>query len=438
MSLVTESSPSLPTTKRLLQRERSDVSSKDKFVLGGNESRSGSNSLTRDQYDSIIQFREQRGILTDKQTMEEVLGKQQKQAAAAERQLRRGTVTSDVPSDFDTESSTSDIPGSSPLTSSEFSELDQDLTDQEEERKPAQTESKMTVEEQVQMIKAMKAGKISLPVNMTANLSELHQGRARAKKQHFSHMMQSPSLPPEMMSTYTPSDKPLHSLPQGSRHTTLTSTNSSSSISDRESSLENERLSDSTIQEEENCYGSSRISVGSCGPPTLSSTDGSTLTADSLEGKFTSLRFSSNASSERNEDVLATMNSPAPVSLPDSQLSLNMAHSGKGQLQRELSASSPMDMSQSYMERSSMQSEELQSMESDIRGSISPAPAPPHIQPGRYKLASLQVRQMCQRVDDVKERYRDELVRIRHKDQLMQQGAPEISDEEQQWNIPVS
>ena len=411
------------------------MSGKDKFVLGGSESRSGSNSLTRDQYDSIIQFREQRGILTDRQTREKILGEQRKQAAAAERQKRRGTITSDIPSDFDTESSTSDIPGSSPLTSSEFSEPE-DLTDQEEEKKAAQTENKMTVEEQVRMIQAMKAGMMSLPVTRNmANPSERNIGRTRAKKQHFSHAMQSPSLPPEMMSTYTPSDKPLHSLPQGGRHTALTSTNSSSSISDGASTLENERLSNNTLKEEEHCYGSSRISIGSCGPATHSSTDGSTLTGGSFEGKFTSLRFSSSTSSERNEDVLGMVNSPAPSSLPASQSSLT--YSGKGQTQRWHSASSPMDMSQSNVERSGyydMQSKEVQSMESDVRGSLSQAPFPP----GRYKLGSLQVQQMCQRVDDVKLKYRDELHRIRRKDQLIQQGAPDITLEEQQRNIPVS
>lgn len=412
------------------------MSGKDKFVLGGNESRSGSNSLTRDQYDSIIQFREQRGILTDKQTMEEVLGKQRKQEAVAARKLRRGTMSSDVQSDLDTESSTSDIPGSSPFTSSDFSELDQDLTDQEDDKKPAQTETRLTLEEQVRMIEAMKAGKVmSLPVNRT-NVSELNQERFRTKKQNLNHTMQSPSLPPEMISTCTPSDKPLHSLPQGSTHTTLTYTNSSSSISDGASTLENERFSNSTIQEEENCYGSSRISVGSCGPATLSSNDGSTLTAGSFEGKFTSLRFSSSTSSERNEDVLGMVNSPAPVSLPSTLPGLT--HSGKGQVHRALS---PMDTSPSNMERSSyicMQSEEIQSMESDVRGSLSPAPAPSPFQPGRYKLASSQVLRICQQVDDVTEKYQDELLRIRHKGQLMQQGEPNISKEEQQRSLPVS
>ena len=438
--LFVESSPSPPVTKRPLQREQSDVSGKDKFVLGGSESRTGSNSLTRYQYDSIIQFREQRGILTDKQTREEVLGKQRKQAVVAERHLRRGTISSDFQSDLDTESSTSDIPSSSPLTSSDFSELDQDLTDQEDDKKAAQTESKMTVEEQVRMIQAMKAGKMSLPItcNVT-NLSERNLGRTRAKKQHFSHTMQSPSLPPEMMSTYTPSDKPLHALPQGGGHTALTSTNSSSSISDGTSTLENERLSNNTLKEEEHCYGSSRISIGSCGPATYSSTDGSTLTGGSLEGKFTSLRFSSSTSNERNEDVLGMVNSPAPSSLPASQSSLT--YPGKGQTQRVLPVSSPMDTNQSNMERSSyhhMQNEDMQSMESDVHDSLSRAPAPPPFQPGRYKLASLQVQQMCQRVDDVKQKYRDELHRIRRKDQLMQQGAPDLSSEEQQRNIPVS
>ena len=435
-----ESSPSPPVTKRPLQSEQSDVSGKDKFVLDGNESRSFSNSLTRYQYDSIIQFREQRGILTDKQTREEVLGKQHKQAVVAERQLHRGTINSDFQSDLDTESSTSNIPGSSPLTSSDFSELDQDLTDQEDDKKAAQTESKMTVEEQVRMIQAMKAGKMSLPItcNMT-NLSERNLGRTRAKKQHFSHMMQSPSLPPEMMSTYTPSDKQLHSLPQGGGHTALTSTNSSSSISDGASTLENERLSNNTLKEEEHCYGSSRISIGSCtcGPATYSSTDGSTLTGGSLEGKFTSLRFSSSTSNERNEDVLGMVNSPAPSSLPASQSSLT--YPGKGQTQRGLPASSPMDTSQSNMEKSSyyqMQNEDMQSMESDVHDSLSPAP--PLFPPGRYKLASLQVQQMCQRVDDLQKKYHDELHRIRRKDQLMQQGVPDISIEEQQRNIPVS
>ena len=439
---LTESSPSPPVTKRPLQREQSDVSGKDKFVLGGNENRTGSNSLTREQYDSIFKFQEQRGILSDQETREKVLGKQHRQAAAAEKQKRRGTMTSDIHSDFDTESSTSDIPGSSPLTSSEFSEPE-DLTDQEEEKKAAQTQSKMTLEEQVKMIQAMKAGRMmSLPINRP-NLPELHQGRLRSKKQHTSHTMQSPSLPPEMMSTYTPSDKPLHSLPQGGGYTILTSTNSASSISDGASTLENERISSNTLKEEEHCYGgSSRISVGSCGPATYSSTDGSTLTAGSLEGKFTSLRFSSSTSSERNEDVLGMVNSPAPgpVSLPASQSSLT--HSFQGQLQRELPASSPMDVSQSGMERSSYyrtQSEEVQSMEeSDVRGSLSPAPAPPAFQPSRYRLPSSHVQQMCQRVDNVKEMFQDELLRIRHKDQLMRQDAPDVSHEEQQRSIPVS
>ena len=142
-------------------------------MLGNSESRTGSNSLTREQYDSIFQFQEQRGILSDQETREKVLGKQRKQAIIAERQqTRRGTMTSDIPSDFDTES------GSSPLISSEFSDPE-DLTDQEEEKKAAQTESTMTVEEQVRMIQAMKAGKVmSLPVH----LPEVHQERVRPKK----------------------------------------------------------------------------------------------------------------------------------------------------------------------------------------------------------------------------------------------------------------
>ena len=407
------------------------MSGKDKIVLGGGDGRSGSISLTRDQYDSIFKFQEQRGILSDQQTREKVLGKQCKQAVVAENHLRRGTMNIDVVSDFDTESSTSDIQGSFPLTSSDFSELDQDLTDQEEDKKVVQMESKMTVEEQVRMIQAMKAGKMSLPVNM-AN-PELYHDRARTKKQHFSHAMSSPLLPPETMSTYTPSSHPLHSLPQGTRHTTLTPRNSSSTICDGASTLESERFSNNTLKEEEDCYGSNRVSIGSCGPATHSSTDGSTLTGGSFEGRFTSLRLSSNTSSERNEDALGMVNSPAPSSLPVLQSSL-ACH-----MQGQLSASSPMDMSQSDAERNSyhgMQSEEVQSMESDICGSLSPVPPP--FQLGRYKLASSQVQQMCQRVDDLMEKYHHDLLRIRHKGQLMHQGAPNISDEEQQRKIPVS
>jgi hypothetical protein len=365
--------------------------------------------------------------LSDQETREKVLDKQRRQATVAERQTRRGTMTSDIPSDFDTES------GSSPLISSEFSEPE-DLTDQEEEKKAAQTEAKMTVEEQVRMIQAMKAGKVmSLPVN-------LPEGRMRTNKQRISNTVQSPSLPPEI-STYTPSDRPLHSLPQGGDgHTYHTFT--SSSISDGTSTLENERLSNNTLKEEENCYGgSSRFSVGSCGgPATHSSTDGSTLTGGSFEGRFTSLRLPSGTSSEKNEDVLGMVNSPTAVSLPASQSSLTQSPM-QGQLQRVLPASSPMDASQSDLERSSYYrapSEEVQSMESDIRDSLSPAHAPPTFQPGRYRLPSSQVQQMCQRVDDVKEKYQEELLRIRHKEQLMRQGAPDISHEEQRRTIPVS
>ena len=393
--------------------------------MGNSESCTGSNSLTREQYDSIFQFQEQRGILADQETRERVLGKQRKQAIIAEKQqTRRGTMTSDIPSDFDTES------GSSPLISSEFSDPE-DLIDQEEEKKAAQTESKMTVEEQVRMIQAMKAGKVmSLPVH----LPEVHRERMKPKKQHImSNTVQSPSLPPEM-SMYAPSDRPLHSLPQGDGHNYLTYNNSSSSMSEGTSTLENERLSNNTLKEKENCYGgSTRFSVGSCGgPATHSSTDGSTLTGGSFEGKFMSLRLPGSTSSERNEDVLGMVNSPSlPASLAQSPM--------QGQLQRVLPATSPMDMNQSDLERSSYYCDEIQSMESDARGSLSPAHAPPTFQPGRlYRLPSSHVQQMCQRVDDVKEKYQDELLRIRHKEQLMRQGAPDISLEEQRRPMPVS
>ena len=438
--LLTESSPLPPVTKRPLQREQSDLSGRDKMLLGNGETRSGSNSLTREQYASILQFREQHGILSDEQAREKFLDKQRKLAALGEKHLRRGTMSSDVQSDFDTESSTSDIPGSSPLTSSDFSELDQDLTDQEDEKKAVQTKECMSVGEQLQMIQDIKAGKMSLPLKM-ATYSELQKGRTRATNvQHLSHIMQSPSLPPEAMSTYTPSSHPLHSLPQGSRYTTLISSTSSSSISDRASTLETERYSNSTLNEEENCYGSSRVSIGSCGPTTHSSTDCSTLTGGSFEG-LTSLRRLSNTSSERNKDALGMVNSPTLDSLSASQSSLTQHH-----VQRELSVSSPMELSKAELKKRSychMQSEGVQSMESDICDDrLSPIPAPataatPFL-PGRYKLASSQVQQMCQRVDDVKEKYHNELLRIRHKEKLMRQKAAVISDEEQQQNLPVS
>ena len=107
------------------------------IFLGGCESCTGSNSLTQEQYDSIMKFKEQRGIISDQETREKVLSMQHKQADLAERQLCRGTITTDISSD--SESSVSGIPGSSPLTSSDFSELDQDLTDQEDDKMAAQT-----------------------------------------------------------------------------------------------------------------------------------------------------------------------------------------------------------------------------------------------------------------------------------------------------------
>ena len=107
LSTHSNSSPSPPVSKRPLQREESDASEKAKIVMSSEGNRSGSNSLTREQYDSIFKLREQHGILTDRQTREKVLSKQSKEAAAKEQRLHQGTMNSDIQSDFDTVSSLS-------------------------------------------------------------------------------------------------------------------------------------------------------------------------------------------------------------------------------------------------------------------------------------------------------------------------------------------
>ena len=353
----TESSSSPSVTTRHFRRDQSDVSGQDKIVFGGGESCTRSNSLTQDQYNSIVKFQEQRGILL---TWKKVLLKQRKQAVVTKRCLRQGTLSNDVQSDLDAESSTSsgfvpqkcnfadmirlyysqranvqntkvvvkrcllkakwrkqtqdcndsctsDIQCMSSLTSSGFNELERDLTDRKDEKKVVQKDSKMTVEEQVQMI---QVGKMSLPPNFPG----IHHSKSRTKKQHFSHTMLSPPPRAKMNSTYTPSNHLFHSLPQGTRDTTLTSTNTS------------------------------------------------------------------------------------PSNVPDSQSS--HTYHIQGQVRRELSVSSPMDTSQSNIQRNTgchIQSEEIQSLKSDICDRLSLTL--PLFQPGRCKLASHQVQQMCQRVD---------------------------------------
>ena len=433
-------SPSPPVTKRPLQREESDVSSA-KIVLSSEEYRVGSNSLTRESYDSIFKFREQRGILSDPKTREGILGKQRKQAASEDRRMRQGTLSSDVQSDFDTESSTSDIPGSSPLTSGEFSEMDQDLNDQDEEKKVSETQTRvteviergMTVEEQIQMIKAKTMR--PLPVNTVNIPQSLYSGRMK----NLPKSIHGISLPPEMSpTTYTPSAHPLQSLPQGNAFFNT----SSSSIGDGLSTLESDRFSSNTLKEEEH-FTSNRFSGEGGGPVTLSSTDGSTLTGGSFEGKFTSLRLSSGASSGRNEDTKGMVNSSAPHSLHTPQSgSLGRSMRGylmQGGVQGEIpTPSSSMEFDS---ERTSyyMQNEEdskLMSLESDTYAS--PSPAPPPFLPRKYKLPSSHVEEIFKTVDDVKEKYHDELLRIRHKGQLIKQEIPDLSEEEKRRKVPVS
>ena len=382
--------------------------------------------------------------MTDRQTREKVLGKQSKEAAAKEQRLRQGTMNSDIQSDFDTESS------SSQPTSSDFSELDQDLNDQDDDKKSAETAAGLTVEEQVQVIQRMKAKMLSLPVNM-ANIPEemcgISPGMTGMKNPNSSHGVSSPSLPPEMMSlsAYTHTAHPFHSLPKGT-HPTLTSNTSTSSMSDGASTLENERFSDTTLKEEE-----TRFTTGGCGPATLSSnsTDGSTLTGGSFEGKFTSLQLMSGTSSMKNEDTTGTVASAtSPSSLPTLQSSLASPKphltrlTGRGE---NPVASSPMETSRSDPERSSyyynsysMQSEQDSKLSMNSGNVASPSPTPPPFQRTMYQFPMDEVKQMCKTVDDVKERYHDELVRIKNKGQLIKQEAPDLSYEEQQRKLPVS
>ena len=433
-------SPSPPVTKRLLQREESDISSA-KIVLSSEDYRVGSNSLTRENYDSIFKFREQRGILSDPKTREGILGKQRKQAASEDRRMYQSTLNSDVQSDFDTESSTSDIPGSSPLTSGEFSEMDQDLNDQDEEKKVSETETRvteviereMTVEEQIQMIKAKTVRPLS--VNTVNTPQNLYSGRMK----NLPKSIHGISLPPEMSpTTYTPSAHPLQSLPQGN----ISFSTSSSSIGDGLSTLESDWFSSNTLKEEEH-FTLNRLSGEGGGPVTLSSTDGSTLTGGSFEGKFASLRLSSGASSGRNEDTKGMMNSSAPHSLHTTQ-SGSLGHNMRGYLvQRGMQGEIPMSSSSMEFdsERTSyyMQNEEdskLMSLESDTYAS--PSPAPPPFLLRKYKLPSSHVEEIIKTVDDVKEKYHDELLRIRHKGQLTKQETPVLSEEEKRRKIPVS
>ena len=446
-------------TKRPLQREDSDAHGKSKIVLSGERNRPGSNSLTRDEYDSIFKFQEQRGILSDIQTREKVLSKQRKQVAAKDRRLRQGTTSSDVQSDFDTESSTSDIPGSSPLTSGEFSELDQDLTDQDEEKKINETEAtvaeligqRMSTEEQVQIIQRTKASKLQLTshvnlVKIPEHLLSLSPAmttrlnRSKSTNYHTSPATsEGISLPPEMSSpAYAPSQHPLHSLTPGM----LASNTSSSSMSDGMSTIENERFSNNTLKEEEENFPSYQFSPGDgCGPATLSSTDGSsTLIGGSLEGRFNSMRLPSGPSSVRNQDITEAMmmNSPVKGSMPAlPPQSLNFSqhpHSGvyrKEGGQREAIPSSPMDTD---ADRTSYEYSKSRLMESGAHTSPSHVPVP--FFPGKFKLASSHVEEMCKTVDNVKEKYHDDLVRMKYKGQLAKQEIPDLPEEEQQRNIP--
>ena len=370
--------------------------SRSKLVMCREGRQSGSSRITKDHYDSIFKFQEQHGILSDQSTRNKVINKQQKQAAAMEHHLRHGTM-SDVQSDFDTESSTSDIPGSSPLTSGDFSELDQELTDQDDDKKITSEvetqrtqikECAMTVEEQVQLINRLKANKMPMSLSM----AKVPQGSTT--KTMSSKQSQGLSLPPQMSSsTYTPSPNPLLSLTPGTAKSYGTSS---------------ERLSNSTLRDEDN-FSSSKYSNE---PVTLSSTDGSTLTGGSFEGKFTSMRLSSEMSSCRNEGFTKTVNSP-------NERIASIAHAP--QLSDHFQdpsvlASSQMDQSKrsSNYQYDKMPSEEdsrLRSMECDVN--TSPSPSPPPCLPGKYKLPSSEVQKLCKAVDDVKGRYHDDLLRIK-------------------------
>ena len=86
-----------------------------------------------------------------------------------------------------------------------------------------------------------------------------------------------------------------------------------------------------------------------------------------------------------------------------------------------------------------MQSEQDSKLQSVNSGNIaSPSPTPPPLQWTMYQFPKDEVKQMCKTVDDVKERYHDELVRIKNKGQLVKQEAPDLSYEEQQRKLLVS
>ena len=433
----TGTSPSPPVTKRPLQREESDVSSA-KIVLSSEDYRVGSNRLTRENYDSIFKFREQRGVLSDPKTREGILGKQRKQATSEDRRMRQGTLSSDVQSDFDTESSTLDIPGSSPLTSGEFSEMDQDLNDQDKEKKASETEARvteviergMTVEEQIQMIKAKTMRPLSV------NTVNIPQDLCSGRMKNLPKSIHGISLPPEMSPTmYTPFAHPLQSLAQGN----VPFNTSSSSIGDGLSTLESDRFSSNTLKEEEH-FTLNRLSGEGGGPVTLCSTDGNTLTGGGFEGRFTSLRLSSGASSGRNEDTKGMVNSSAPHSLYTPQ-SGSLGCSMRGYLMQggvQGKIPTPSSSMEFDSERTSyyMQNEEDNKLEKDTYAS--PSPAPPPFLPRKYKLPLSHVEEIFKTVDDVKEKYHDELLRIRHKGQLIKQEIPDLSEEEKRRKIPVS
>lgn len=167
--LFVESTSASFVMKRPLQRQDKNDCDIPKTVV----SRERNYNLTRKEYNSYFKFQNKRG------------NKSHQKARKTEIKLgglsRHIALSSGIQSDSDAESCTSDISSRSPLTSGEFGELDQNLSDKDEDKQANEKKAtaaelinqEMTTEKQVQMIQQMKVAKLQKTGPIRHNLVKI-------------------------------------------------------------------------------------------------------------------------------------------------------------------------------------------------------------------------------------------------------------------------
>ena len=156
-------------TKRPLQRQDKNDCDIPKIVV----SRERSNNLTQEEYNSYFKFQNKCGNKSHQKT--------RKTEIKLGELSRRTTLSSGIQSDSDAKSCTSDISSRSPPTSGEFSELDQNLSDKDEDKQANEKKAtvaeligqEMTTEKRVQMIQQMKAAKLQKTGPIRYNLVKI-------------------------------------------------------------------------------------------------------------------------------------------------------------------------------------------------------------------------------------------------------------------------